>query len=208
MLLPTPRNKFRLAVISSLLRTLIQIWKRGNSEGKVTIETSMASNEAQKNLWKEIFLLFDRQGNERITAREIGTTAGNHKRQRIRSNLTAKSGPALRACGFAPTEGEATEMRHIVDPEGTMEDVVDFAKFLTLISRLKPRGNEAEWRDALSVFDKEGDNKIPASDFRYILTNLGEALSDADAEEIMRRVKVENDGNVFIDEYIKVIKGN
>ncbi len=99
-------------------------------------------------------------------------------------------------------------MRHIVDPEGTMEDVVDFAKFLTLISRLKPRGNEAEWRDALSVFDKEGDNKIPASDFRYILTNLGEALSDADAEEIMRRVKVENDGNVFIDEYIKVIKGN
>jgi len=47
----------------------------------------MASNEAQKNLWKETFLLFDRQGNERITAREIGTTEGNPKRQRIFDDL-------------------------------------------------------------------------------------------------------------------------
>lgn len=111
----------------------------------------------------------------------------------------------MRACGYAPTEGELATMKQSIDPEGKEESNVDFATFLSLIGKLRPRGTETDWREGLSVFDKEGDGLISATDFRYVLTNLGEAMTDGEADEILRRVKIESDGNFKYEEFVQLM---
>ena len=47
-----------------------------------------------------------------------------------------------------------------------------------------------------SLFDRDGDGYIDASELRYLLTTLGEKLTDAEVDEIIKDVDVDGDGRV------------
>lgn len=41
-----------------------------------------------------------------------------------------------------------------------------------------------------SVFDKGGDGRIGVGELRYVLTSLGEKLSDEEVDELLKGVQV------------------
>lgn len=56
--------------------------------------------------------------------------------------------------------------------------------------------SEEELREAFKVFDKDGNGFISAAELRHVMTNLGEKLSDAEVDEMIREADVDGDGQV------------
>ena len=49
------------------------------------------------------------------------------------------------------------------------------------------------------VFDRDGSGRIEVDELRYTLRTLGEQLSDADLDEMLKAADRNSDGNVDID---------
>ena len=61
----------------------------------------------------------------------------------------------------------------------TDNGTIDFGEFLTLMSRkVNNIDTEEDIKEAFKVFDRDGNGFISAPELRYIMTNLGEKLSD------------------------------
>lgn len=86
---------------------------------------------------------------------------------------------------------------------------VDFQSFLNILHRpngFKPAGTQGkcnvfilrthltccldEFIRGFQVFDKEGNGYIGAGELRYVLTSLGEKLSDDEVDELLKGVQV------------------
>lgn len=55
---------------------------------------------------------------------------------------------------------------------------------------------ENDIREAFKVFDKEKKGYITASELRHIMTNLGEKLSDDEADEMLMEADRDGDGQI------------
>lgn len=55
---------------------------------------------------------------------------------------------------------------------------------------------ENDIREAFKVFDKENKGYITASELRHIMTNLGEKLSDDEADEMLMEADRDGDGQI------------
>ena len=53
-----------------------------------------------------------------------------------------------------------------------------------------------ELEQAFRMFDKDGDGFIDAAELRHLLTNLGEKLTEAEVDEMIREVDIDGDGKV------------
>ena len=49
------------------------------------------------------------------------------------------------------------------------------------------------------MFDRDGSGRIEVDELRYTLRTLGEQLSDADLDEMLKAADRNSDGNVDID---------
>jgi calmodulin len=47
-----------------------------------------------------------------------------------------------------------------------------------------------EFIRSFQIFDKEGNGTIGAGELRYVLTQLGEKMSDEDVDELMRGIQI------------------
>ncbi|KXN66162.1 calmodulin [Conidiobolus coronatus NRRL 28638] len=140
--------------------------------------------EEQVTEFKEAFSLFDKDGDGMITAKELGTV--------------------MRSLGQNPTEAELHDMINDVDADGS--GTVDFPEFLTLMARnMKNADSEEEIREAFKVFDKDGNGYISAAELRHVMTNLGEKLTDEEADEMIREADVDGDGQINYDEFVKMM---
>jgi len=120
-------------------------------------------NDEQVAEFKEAFSLFDRDGDGKITSKELGVV--------------------MRSLGANPTEAELKEMIKEIDIDGN--GTIDFPEFLTMMARkLQDSEGEEEIREAFKVFDKDGTGFISAAELRHVMTNLGEKLTSkwVDAE--------------------------
>ncbi|CAO2182571.1 unnamed protein product [Urochloa humidicola] len=141
-------------------------------------------NEDQIAEFKEAFSLFDKDGNGCITTEELGTV--------------------MRSLGQNPTEAELQDMINEVDADGN--GTIDFPEFLGLMaSRMRDSDSEEELREAFRVFDKDQNGFISAAELRYVMANLGERLTDAEVNEMVREADVDGDGRINYDEFVKVM---
>jgi calmodulin len=53
------------------------------------------------------------------------------------------------------------------------------------------------------VFDKDGNGFVSAVEFRHVMTNLGEKLTDDEVDEMIREADVDGDGQVDYNEFVK-----
>ncbi|KAF9274623.1 hypothetical protein BGZ68_000484 [Mortierella alpina] len=147
----------------------------------------MASiSEEQISEFKEGFGLFDRKGNGTIEAGSLGDL--------------------LRALGQNPTQSEVRELIAQADPTGS--NVINFEKFLEVLMRpdgFKPAGTYQEFINGFKVFDKEGNGYISVGELRYVLTNLGEKLSDPEVDELLKGVEVDKGSKVNYEDFVKMI---
>ncbi|KAF8920460.1 EF-hand protein [Dissophora ornata] len=143
-------------------------------------------SEDQISEFKEGFSLFDRKGNGTIEASSLGDL--------------------LRALGQNPTQSQVRDLVAEADPSGA--NIINFDTFLKVLMRpdgFKPAGTFQEFINGFKVFDKEGNGYISVGELRYVLTNLGEKLSDVEVDELMKGVEVDKSGKVNYEDFVKMI---
>lgn len=110
----------------------------------------------------------------------------------------------MRSLGQNPTEAELQDMVNEVDADGN--GTIDFPEFLTMMARkMKDTDSEEEIKEAFKVFDKDGNGFISAAELRHVMTNLGEKLSDAEVDEMIREADVDGDGQINYDEFVTMM---
>lgn len=132
---------------------------------------------------KDAFALFDKKGDGKIPAGSLGDM--------------------LRAVGQNPTLAEIRDLEN-----GLGSSTFNYDTFVKVVNRpdgFKPLGQPEDYIRGFQVFDKEGTGEIGVGELRYILTSLGEKLSDAEVDELLKGVDVSRDGNVRYVDFVKTI---
>ncbi|XP_076268425.1 neo-calmodulin-like [Rhynchophorus ferrugineus] len=133
---------------------------------------------------KEVFALFDKDGDGTITTKELGTV--------------------LKALGQNPTEAELLDIIAEADTDGN--GLIDFNEFSAVMKGIiKECDNEDDIKGAFRVFDKEGKGFITADDLRDIITSLGEKFSDNEYDEMIRAADLDGDGVVTLADFMEMM---
>jgi len=139
-------------------------------------------SEEQIAEYKEAFHLFDKDGDGKITTKELGTV--------------------LRSIGQNPTE---KDLSSLIEP--THSGLIDFDEFCKLVTKQmkNPIASEQEIIESFKVFDKEGKHLITAAELRHIMINMGEKLTDEEVDEMLRECDVDSDGKINYVDFIKML---
>ncbi|KAL8289583.1 hypothetical protein RB601_005480 [Gaeumannomyces tritici] len=134
--------------------------------------------------YKEAFSLFDKRGNGRVAVDALGDL--------------------LRACGQNPTLAEIREQEKVVG--GADFDFESFLKVLNRPGGFRGPGEARDYYPGFEVFNKNEDGLIEVGSMKYMLQNLGEKMTDAEFDELMKIAKVETrpDGRRLVD-YVDLI---
>jgi calmodulin len=131
--------------------------------------------------FREAFNIFDRDGDGRITVKELGTS--------------------MRALGQNPSEEELEAMIAEVDVNGSR--TIEFSEFLDMMGKqLLEKSIEEEVRDAFAAFDKDKDGRITAAELTHIMKNIGEPLPQEDIDEMIAEADINKDGNIDYGDFI------
>ncbi|TQS34631.1 hypothetical protein Golomagni_04978 [Golovinomyces magnicellulatus] len=144
---------------------------------KIQIQVIMASTN-----YKEAFALFDKRGTQRVQLECLGDL--------------------LRACGQNPTLAEIKELEKNV--------AVDFETFSKILNRpggFRDPGEPEEYCRGFQVFDKDMTGFIGVGQLRYILTNLGEKMTDEEVDELLKAVNTSN-GEINYTELVRTVLSN
>jgi calmodulin len=159
-----------------------------NQKVKIRLSFAMAEDEAAPVLtpeqiaeFRDVFNIFDKDGDGRVTVKELGTI--------------------MRALGHHPAAAELEVMVADVDTEGTQ--TVEFAEFLEMMAKqLQETGIEDDVKEAFAAFDKDKDGKITTAELIHILKNIGEPLPQEDIDEMIAEADVHKDGTIDYIEFI------
>ena len=151
----------------------------------------MSSNQIhlqdeRRKLMKEILDLYDPQ-NEGF----------------VKSEDTPK---ILQAMGRTLEENEVQNFLKSADPENTGK--ISKENFLTTMETIFSLNNDGvnELLDAFKVFDVNNTGKISVKNFKKVLVDVGKNFSEAEADDIIKYINVDKDGNINIEEFIQVWK--
>ncbi|WEW59583.1 myosin II light chain [Emydomyces testavorans] len=155
--------------------------KRASPEPKTkhTYDDEQASTN-----YKEAFSLFDKRGTGRVRLDSLGDL--------------------LRACGQNPTLAE------IRDLEKGMGGDFDFDAFQKVLNRpggFRDPGEPEEYCRGFQVFDKDMTGFIGVGQLRYILTNLGEKMTDEEVDELLKAVDTSS-GEINYTDLVRTILAN
>ncbi|KAL7750960.1 myosin II light chain [Sorochytrium milnesiophthora] len=142
-------------------------------------------SEDQLSDYKEAFSLFDKKGNGTIEPDSLGDL--------------------LRALGQNPTQAQVKEL---IDALPEAQRQIKFEAFLDMVTRpdgFQAPGTISDYVQGFQVCDKDGSGYISAAELRYVLTSLGEKLTDQDVDELLKAVDVGKDGLIHYEEFVKAI---
>ncbi|KUI55926.1 Myosin regulatory light chain cdc4 [Cytospora mali] len=157
---------------------------------------SSSNYDAQASTnYKEAFSLFDKRGNGRVTLDNLGDL--------------------LRACGQNPTQNEIRELEKTVGGECELtfdpyKTIVDFETFQRVLNRpggFRDPGEPEEYCRGFQVFDKDMTGFIGVGQLKYILTNLGEKMTDEEVDELLKAVDTSS-GQVNYTDLVRTILAN
>eukprot|EP00656_Telonema_subtile_P042057 TRINITY_DN47485_c0_g1_i1.p1 TRINITY_DN47485_c0_g1~~TRINITY_DN47485_c0_g1_i1.p1 ORF type:complete len:155 (-),score=27.64 TRINITY_DN47485_c0_g1_i1:39-503(-) len=135
------------------------------------------------------FLLFDKDCDDYITTSELGTL--------------------IRSLGKYPTNSEVANLIEIVDGDKSgLVSKEDFLKLMATQVAAAKQDTEEDVRDAFRVFEKTPDTFISASELRHILTDLGEQITDEQADELLKDADIDGDGQINYEELIHKLMGD
>ena len=64
----------------------------------------------------------------------------------------------------------------------------------------------AEFKEAFSLFDEDGDGNITVKELGTVMRSLGQNPTEADIAEMMRTVDTDGNGTVSFDEFVVMMK--
>merc|ERR1711924_354586 len=139
----------------------------------------------QKAEVKEAFDLFDTDGSGAIDAKELKV--------------------AMQALGFEPTAAEVAKMVQDIDVDGNA--TIEFEEFVEMMEgKMSDKDQIEEMRKAFKLYDADGCGKIRFKDLKRVAGELGEAMSDAEIQEIIDEADRDGDGALNEDEFMRVMQ--
>jgi len=147
----------------------------------------MASNQYDSQAstnYKEAFALFDKRGNGRVALDSLGDL--------------------LRACGQNPTQAEIRDLEKNL---GTDFDFEAFQRILNRPGGFRDVGEAEDYCRGFQVFDKDMTGYIGVGQLKYILTNLGEKMTDEEVAELLKSVDTSS-GQVNYTDLVRTILSN
>jgi calmodulin len=108
---------------------------------------------------------------------------------------------AVRAVGLNPTEATAAELKKAAGGGDC-----DFAAFKgAVVPEFEKSDDQVdEIIDSFSVFDQDGSGLIALTEFKHVLTTMGEILSPEELAEVMTEVE-ESEGMIDYKEFATMI---
>jgi len=147
------------------------------------VEEKFSEDEIQA--FKEAFVFFDREGDGTINLEDLGL--------------------ALRSLGFIVTNSEVEELRNKYDPDGRRE-VIDLRDFLSCVVDV---GNKIDGPEVIlqsfSALDKEETGLISIEEFRHVMTNLGDTLSNEEVNAILKELDIYGDQMIRINDLVNLL---
>ena len=137
--------------------------------------------------YKEAFDMFDIDGSGTLTVDEI---------VKIMKNF-----------GYPIKHNEAKKMIDEIDVSGDGE--LDFEEFVTLMEKTTQYIDETDEElvlRAFKSFDKNNDGKITNYEFKYILTQMGQKMSDEDANLLFEECDLDVNGELDYENFINFWK--
>ncbi|XWS09328.1 hypothetical protein CRYUN_Cryun40dG0075800 [Craigia yunnanensis] len=137
---------------------------------------------------KRVFEMFDKNGDGRITKKELNDSLEN--------------------MGILIPDEELTQMIEKIDVNG--DDCVDIDEFGELYqSLLDDKDEEEDMKEAFNVFDQNEDGYISVDELRSVLASLGlkQGKTVEDCKRMIMKVDVDGDGRVNFKEFKQMMKG-
>ncbi|PKA64399.1 Calmodulin-like protein 8 [Apostasia shenzhenica] len=83
----------------------------------------------------------------------------------------------------------------------------DFRGLLDLTAKtVKETNKDEELREVFKVFDRDQNGFISAVELKNVLINLGEKLTDEEAEQMIKEADFDGDGVVNYDDFVQTMK--
>lgn len=173
--------------IASLVNPLIT--HRPLSQQSITkLSSSSSSVDMDSTDLRRVFQMFDRNGDGRITKKELNDS--------------------LKNMGIFIPKEELHAMIEKIDVDG--DGCVDISEFGNLYrSIMDEKDDEDEIKQAFDVFDLDGDGFITIEELRSVLASLGlsHGRTAEDCKMMISKVDGDGDGMVNLNEFKEMVRG-
>ena len=137
----------------------------------------MANEDEKKNNWNDLFLLYDKEQKGKIYTKQLAKLCSS--------------------AGIIVERKDLLDVINKYDKEANGE--LSFDDFWNSFSKYSVITNE-EILNAFKVFDKDG--KLNKEELKYVMTNLGNKVSEAEAEKFFTNFKIDENGNIDYKEFL------
>ncbi|KAJ8308903.1 hypothetical protein KUTeg_013777 [Tegillarca granosa] len=102
---------------------------------------------------------------------------------------------AMQIAGANPTKSQLKEMIAEMDTDGN--GTIEYPEFLEYMVRYKenPNSNDS-LTDAFRILDRDGSGKITSKELKAVMKELGDGLTDEEAEEMIKMADKDGSGDV------------
>ena len=135
-------------------------------------------NDEEKNKIKEAFALFDQNDDGILTKDELITL--------------------LRSLGKYVTENDVDNLIRNVN-------TIDISNFMIILNKIAPKDTQQNLQEAFEIFDSENNGYINVPEFRHILTNLGEKLTNDEIDNIIIQLDINNEGKIYKEIFLTTL---
>jgi Ca2+-binding EF-hand superfamily protein len=136
-----------------------------------------------ENVLKDAFALFDKSGTGKVSPSLLGDL--------------------LRAVGQNPSLKEISNLQDNINGKE-----LDYDQFYQIVNRdggFKELGKPEDYIKAFQIFDKNLTGFIGVGELKYILTTIGEKLSNDEVDELLKNVTITDENSVDYSEFVKSI---
>ncbi|XP_074650567.1 uncharacterized protein LOC141905559 [Tubulanus polymorphus] len=112
---------------------------------------------------------------------------------------------AMRTMQQSPTEQQLKEMFLEMDTENVGS--IDFEDFVSIMQRYSKdyNDNEKDLLDAFQVMDKMGRGFLNAAQFREMMVTMGDTLTESEADELLKELTIDKEGQISYEEFIGLV---
>ncbi|KAK9725538.1 hypothetical protein RND81_05G151700 [Saponaria officinalis] len=127
-----------------------------------------------------------------------------HKSTDVGSITAEELAIVIRSLDQNPSEEEVQDLMNDVDTDWNCSEV---AELLTLMAQsFKETENEDEFKEAFNVFDKDQNGYISATELRNVMINLGEKLTEEEAQLMIKEADLDGDGQVNYEDFVQMMR--
>lgn len=150
-------------------------------------KSSQSITEEQIEVYKEAFLMYDKNGDSKITIDEFGDV--------------------IKSLGLNPTSDQlVTLMKEIdLDNSGTV-DFNEFAIWMSIKMSPEKYDKSADLENTFKIFDENGDHFITAAELKNVMNKLGQNLSDDEINLMIKEADTDGDKQVNYKEFVSLMR--